>query len=422
MMDYIRNLLSLIFAISFMYILLDCALKSKKQLYLLGLYAAAVVLCNVFVLRNFGYTTFMRLYPLLIQTTVFLCFVFLSKFSVIKVFFVHLTAVAITTSFVLIGLVISHLLGSDRMTVNVVCYIIYLPTWFVFYRYLRPSFLYMLRNTDKGWFGFCTIPFVYSVLVYFTGKYDLNEVMFLSSVQDAILTFILTLAAYFLIFRSFKQTREQLTMQNEQNLLRTQVAAAQVHLEALKESQEKTIIYRHDMRHHLSLINAYLADNNEAAAQEYIIEVENAIRGATVEKYCSNYTVNLILYSYISKAKNDQIAVETQIDLPERNAISDMDLCVIFANAIENAVNACNHIRNVEDRTLKIVCTPKNDRLFVQITNSYEGTVKLVNDMPVSTEENHGIGTKSITAVAQKYGGMCSFTAEHGVFKTSIIL
>ena len=37
----------------------------------------------------------------------------------------------------------------------------------------------------------------------------------------------------------------------------------------------------------------------------------------------------------------NKLTVETQIDLPEKNAVSDMDLCVIFANAIENAVHAC---------------------------------------------------------------------------------
>jgi len=42
--------------------------------------------------------------------------------------------------------------------------------------------------------------------------------------------------------------------------------------------------------------------------------------------------------------------------------------------------------------------------------------------MPISTDENHGLGTKSIAAIAHKYGGMYSFTAEDRVFKTSIIL
>lgn len=422
MLDYIRSLLSLIFAISLMYMLLDCEVKQKKHLFLLGIYATIVLICDGLFLQNFGYTKFMQLYPLLVHIPVVLAFLFFSKFNAIKVFFVLFTVVAITTSFSLIGLIISYFFGFNRVILNVVCYIMYIPTGFVVYRYLRPSFLYMLRNTDKGWFGFCVIPISYSALLFFTSKYNLDTVVTERAFVFAGLVFILTLAAYFLIIRFFKQTREQLTLQNEHNLLQMQITAAQLHLNALQESQEKTMIYRHDMRHHLHLIYAYLADNKTAIAQKYIREVEKTIEDATFEKYCSNYMVNLILYSDIAKAKNEQITVETHIDLPEKNAVSDMDLCVIFANAIENAVNACKRIPSATDRTIKIVCKTKNDKLFIQITNSYQGTVTFVDDMPVSTEENHGFGTKSIAAVAHKYDGVYSFTAEDGVFKTSIIL
>ena len=365
----------------------------------------------------------MKLYPLLVHLPVVLAFMFISKFKAIKVLFVHFTVVAITSSISLIGIIISYFFGFNRVILIVVCYILYLPTGFIVYRYLRPPFLYMLRNSDKGWFGFCAIPLSYSALLYIISKYTFDTAVITERIiVFAGLVFILTLAAYFLILRFFKQTREQLTLQNEQNLLIMQVAAAQMHLDDLQESQEKTLIYRHDMRHHLDSIGAYIVDNNPAAAQEYITEVEKTIKSAVVEKYCRNYTVNLILSSYIAKARNEQISVATQIDLPEKNAVSDMDLCVIFANAIENAVHACKLIPSANDRTINIVCKAKIDKLFIQITNSYAGMVRFDDDMPISTEENHGLGTKSIAAVAQKYHGVYSFTAVDGVFKTSMIL
>ncbi len=422
MMDYIRTLLAFIFAIGVMYLLLDCEIKQKKDRYLFGFYVTVVLICDVLVLHNYGYIFFMKLYPLLVHFPVFLAFVLVSKFKPIKVFFVLLTLIALTTSFSLLGLIVSYFLGSSREVVNIVCYIMYLPTGFIIYKYIRPSFLYIMSNTDKGWLGFCIVPLSYSGIIYSFGMYNLDRVTIGPIIRYAVLLFILAFSAYFMIIRFFQQTRDQLTLQNEQNLLITQVAAAQVHLEALQESQEKTIIYRHDMRHHLNLVSAYLADNNHAAAQKYITKVKETIEDAAVEKYCSNYTVNLILYFEITEAKNEQITVVTQIDLPEKNAVSDMDLCVIFANAIENAVNACKRIPSADHRTMKIVCKTQSDKLFIQITNSYEGTVKFVDDMPVSTENNHGLGTKSIAAVAQKYDGVYSFTAEDGVFKTSIIL
>jgi len=425
MMDYIRSLLSFIFAISVMYMLLECEIKYKKHRYLLGLYVAVVLVFDMLVLLNFGYAYFMKLYPLLVHLPVFLAFVFVSKFKPIKVLFILLTLVAISTSFSIAGLIISSFFDSSREIVNIVCYILYLPTGIFIYKYIRPSFLYMMHNTDKGWLGFCVIPLTYYMLVYSIAKYDLDNLISDWIVRDAVLLSILSLSAYYLILRFFKQTREHFILKNEQDLLKTQVTAAQVHLETLQDSQQKTLIYRHDMRHHLNMINSYLTDNNQDAAQKYIAEVEKCIEDAVVEKYCNNYSVNLILSSYLDKAKVEGITVETQIDLPEKTALSDMDLCVIFANALENAINACKNIPNPKDRTLKIVCKTKNNKSFIQIINSYEGKVEFVNDMPVSTDKrdnNHGLGTKSIAAVAQKYDGFYSFKGKNGVFQVSVIL
>ena len=405
-----------------MFMLLDCEINHKKTRYLLGLYITVILLCDAFVLYTYGYEQFMKLYPLLVHLPVFLAFVFISKFKPIKVFFILLTLIAISTSFSLVGLIISYFFNSSRKVVNIVSYLLYLPTGFIIYKYIRPTFLYMLRNTDKGWLGFCIIPLSYSVLIYSIGAYNLDRIIIGPIIKDAVLLYILALSAYVLILRYFQQTREHLILQNEQALLSTQITAAQKHLEALRDSQEKTLMYRHDMRHHLNLINAYLVDNNKAGVQKYITEVAKAIESAVVERYCSNYTVNLILSSYLTKARNENIAVETQLDLQKNNAVADMDLCVIFANAIENAINACRHMPGTKDRTISIVCRTKSDKLFIQITNSYEGTIMFADDMPVSTEVNHGLGTQSIAAVAHKYGGVCSFTAEDGLFKTSIIL
>jgi hypothetical protein len=371
---------------------------------------------------KFGYINFRKLYPLVVQLPIFLAFVFISKFNFIKVFFVHSTAVAVTASFSLIGIIIAYFFDSDKTVMYTATYILYLPSWFFVHYYMRPSVLYMLNNTDQGWVIFCLIPLSYNSLLFLASEYNLESVHLASAFKSVVLVAILTVSAYALILRFFKQTRVQLTLQNEQNLLQMQVTAAHTNLEALKESQEKTLIYRHDMRHHLNLIDAYIAENSTAAARKYITDIGKSIDSIVVEKYCNNYSVNLILCSYIVKAKKEQINVETQIDLAEKNIISDMDLCIFFANSLENAVNACKLIPDSKDRILKIMCTSKNENLIIIITNSFEGTVTFVNDFPVNNEDNHGFGTKSIAAIAEKYNGLYSFSAENGFFKASIVL
>lgn len=422
-MDYFRQVFHLIFAISVQYILLDCEIKYKKKQYLLGLFAIVSIVFDGFVLSQYGYTFFMKMYPLLVNLPVFLAFVYLSKFKPIKVLFIILTVIAICISITTAGIIVAYFFDSSMFVVNLVCYLLYIPIWLIIYRYIRPTFLYMLRNTDhKGWVGFCSIPLSYCALLYSYGNYSLDAVDIGRIMKYLVLYFILAFSAYYMILRFFKQSREQLILQSEQSLLINQVAAAQAHLEAEKESQEKIILYRHDMRHHLTLINSCLADNNREAAQKYIAEVVETIDDAKIQKYCSNYSVNLILYYHIMHANKEGIEVETQINLPEENHVSDMDLCVIFGNAIENATNACKNISDGKDRFIKIVCKNKNDKIFIQITNSFEGEVHFMDDMPVSTRKDHGLGTKSIAAVAQKYGGVYSFSAEEDVFTMRMIL
>ena len=422
MLDYIRSILSLVFAVSLMYVFLDCEIKSKKRAYLVGLYIAILVIFNSFILLYWGYPFFMKWYPLLVHFPVFLGFVFISKFKITQVFFILCTFVAVSTSFSMIGLTIAFFLDYTKDAANIICFALYIPTWLLFYKYVRPPFLYMMRTTDKGWLGFSMIPISYSALLYSVGEYNIDDVISKFSVKYGILLFILAFFAYFLILRFFNQSKEKHILQEHQNVLHSEVVAAKLHFKSLEESQEKTLVCNHDMRHHLNLINAFLVDNNNEAAQKYISEISQSIDEATVERYCENYVVNLILYSYIADAKKEGIRVETQINLGEDNSVTDMDLCVIFSNIIENATNASKLLPNPQDRFMKIVCKSKKDKLYIQINNSYHGDVDFKNNLPVSAVKNHGLGTKSIVAVSQKYGGVYSFTAENGIFTTSIIL
>ncbi|MFZ7133972.1 MAG: GHKL domain-containing protein [Eubacteriales bacterium] len=67
--------------------------------------------------------------------------------------------------------------------------------------------------------------------------------------------------------------------------------------------------------------------------------------------------------------------MEIHIDLPEQNILSDMDLCIILGNTIENAINTCTGILNANDRFLKNICKNNNIKLFIQIMNSFKVNV-----------------------------------------------
>lgn len=369
----------------------------------------------------FGSAFLEKAYPLIVHLPLLIFFNAFFKKRLDWVLFVLCTAYILTTPRRWIGDLIALPFNSDPDVAAVSSIIMSFPLLLIAYKFIRPYFIKTLDFSQGKINLIGIVPLIYYVLAYLTTVY--THLLYTSRViVIGILTTGLTVVFYYFLIAYIDQLTKRFTLQNEQNVLAVQISSLQLRAETMKQAEEKTRIYRHDMRHHLNLIGAYLADNNKAAAQKYIAEVDSAIDDAVVPKYCGNYTLNLILYSYITKAVNDKIKVETQIDLAENNSVSDMDLCVIFSNAIENATNACKKLTHANDRRMNILCKNKDGKLFIQITNTYDGPVTFVDNMPVRTPENHGLGTKSIVAVVEKYGGLCSFTAVDRLFSTCIIL
>ncbi|KUO66627.1 MAG: hypothetical protein APF84_04105 [Gracilibacter sp. BRH_c7a] len=422
MMDMIEFFVTIGYSITLMYMLLDIEVKRSKGIYIMGLFMTILLVCGGFVWFSLGYQSFMFLYPIFVQIPLFIGFWFISKYKGVKLLFVLLTVIVLSSPPILLGHIVAAFFGYNDLIVNVVCLVMYLPITFIVYKYFRPLFLYMLRNTKKGWWVFCLIPLSYNVFTFLLGRYDVELVREVEILWLDTTVAILIIGSYVLILRLFRQTRKQLTLQNEQNILAMQVSALEARSEALKQSEETTLLYRHDLRHHLHLINGYVADNNLSQIKKYLTEIEKSIDDTVTIKYCDNDAVNLILSPYINRAKEENIMVESHVHIPKDCEVSDLDLCIILSNAIENAINACRSITDINDRRINISCTSKNEKLFIQVTNNFIGEVNFAEDMPISDQENRGFGTKSIAATVQKYCGLCSFTAESGVFKVRVIL
>ena len=110
------------------------------------------------------------------------------------------------------------------------------------------------------------------------------------------------------------------------------------------------------MKHHLKAVNAFLKDGNLQAAQKYICALDSSLNHLVTQTYCENYVVNVILSSYIHQAKQEGIEVACDLNIPENIAIDHIELGLVFANAMENAINACRQIKDRSQRTIIVAC------------------------------------------------------------------
>ena len=409
-----------IYGFLIMFFFLDIK-KNKKNLVTSFIYILLAIFIQTSLFFFLGSSFLVKSYPLVshLPLLLFYCISFRKRFD--DVLFALSTAYVFTIPRRWVGDFISLFFNNNPDVAAMIQIIITIPFLILIYKYFRPYIIKILFSSEVKIRFLLIIPTIYYVFSYLTTVY--TQLLYTSRiVVVGILTIVATSTLCYSFIIYFKEMEKRYELLNEQNILAVQISSLNARVETMKVAEDSAIIIRHDLRHHLQLINGYLITDKIEDARLYLSTLEDNMYEHVIAKYCNHEAINLILSSYINKAKNEGILVEAQVSLPEACEIADIDLCVIFANAIENAINACMNFTDLGDKIIKISCLSKNNKLLIQITNNFAGVVTFKDDMPVTDAKNHGFGTKSIAKTVQKYNGIYSFSAEDYVFKVNIIL
>ena len=187
----------------------------------------------------------------------------------------------------------------------------------------------------------------------------------------------------------------------------------QMHMDEVRKT-------RHDLRHHMSVFQAFIDTGEAEKLSEYIKEYKTSFPDESVIAYCENYAVSSILFYYLNIAKNEGINVDVKVELPEKLSISDNDLCIIFGNCVENAIEACRKVDG--EKFINIKSRIINNMLTIVIDNSFNGKLLKKSGKFVSEKPDGGIGVTSVKSVVQKYKGESRFEAKDNIFQASLML
>ena len=185
---------------------------------------------------------------------------------------------------------------------------------------------------------------------------------------------------------------------------------------------------RHDLRHQLVAIKG-LANTENKQLNEYLDALIHSIPSAPAS-YCENRVVNSILSYYSAICRNENIALETKLIVPETDdAALDNDLCLVFGNLIENAIEACRRmdtsdsLNEKSSHFIRLHAHVHYKTLIITMDNSFDGHVTIQNGKYRSSKrDDYGIGLSSIRSVAGKYDGDVAFEAADGIFQSSVYL
>lgn len=216
-----------------------------------------------------------------------------------------------------------------------------------------------------------------------------------------------------------KMKKENEKLVFDMNLLENSLAEQKRYNTMITRNEEITRKQRHDLRHQLVVIKELAGDTNPTLT-EYLDSLIHSIPHAP-KKYCENKAVNSIISHYGAICANESIALETKLNVPEsEDSVLDNDLCLVFGNMIENAIEACRRLDN-DGCFIRLSADIRYKTLIITMDNSFDGHFKIRDGKYLSSKRNDfGIGLSSIQSIAQKYGGDTEFVAKNGVFQSSL--
>lgn len=180
--------------------------------------------------------------------------------------------------------------------------------------------------------------------------------------------------------------------------------------------------WRHDYHNHMQSVKAYLAMDSLDEAKAYLDRLEQDLDDIDLLFHTGNINADAILNSKISLAVKRGIQVDYKATVPKELAVSDIDLCVVIGNLIDNAVEACEKV-DPEHQFIRLYIGILRRQLYVSVTNATSEVVRKLDEEYITTKRgDHGHGLKRINNIVNKYDGYINRKNEPGVFVTEIML
>ena len=232
------------------------------------------------------------------------------------------------------------------------------------------------------------------------------------SLSMMLLLYILLLVIfYFIVMSILKANRDKARIQFLE-MKENQFNAQQQYI-------ENTSRMRHDFRQNLRTLIELYQTGDYSTLEEYLKNYESSLPQNEIISFCKNNAFNALLNYYAHLAEQLSISLNLDINLPEKTQISDVDLCSMIGNILENAFYAA---QGVDDGWIYLSVRPYYDNtLYIVATNSFDGHVRQKNGRYLSTRrKGNGIGLTSVISTAERYGGSASFSHDGNEFYSDI--
>jgi len=233
----------------------------------------------------------------------------------------------------------------------------------------------------------------------------------------------------------------KLAFEEENHQFQKQLAMQEIYHRELSGQLEERRKMTHDFRQQLYTISGFVEQLlNSTSKDTHLEELQNYLNTLTAHTatqsnmitgaFSPNTAIDVLLQYYYFCAKSQDIHMDIRICLPQQQILSDVELCTVLGNLLENAVDACNRMpdKNKSDyeKHIAINSHETDGQWFVLLENTYDGIFLRKNNRFLSRKDTNskrfGIGLESVKDIIEKHNGCLDIYPKEAIFRVGITL
>ena len=225
---------------------------------------------------------------------------------------------------------------------------------------------------------------------------------YLYSANLIIVAILMSLLTVFILHS--RHVSRQAKKMHEAELAEHHYAMQQEYYEQFRSQQEETRAIWHDISKYLRAIQAD-ADNTS------LVQMQQMLDSVTSIVDVHNRIVSVILNEYVQAAKQAEVCLEMDVQVPSELFVTAADLYVLIGNTMDNALEACLELP-ADQRRISLKLRVHNSILFYGIENpfapQYQNRIR---------DRFHGYGLKNVRKCVERYGGTLEVQKDDGIFR-----
>lgn len=245
-----------------------------------------------------------------------------------------------------------------------------------------------------------------------------NSKYHLMAVVCTIGLFASTFFALYLYQRSVRQAQIIHRQEQADHQMRQQLK----HLDEIILRQNELRRIRHDINGHFTALKGYLDAEDISNARRYLADLSEEFHAAAPSIHTGNNALDAILSAKQSLAASKNITLTTKIRIQRALPIDPRDLCIIFGNALDNAIEACDRLSEQTEKSIDLLLMEETGTLYCQITNTAPPRCNAVFTTSKADSINHGFGLDNIRDALEKYNANLNISQNATLFTLEFLI